>query len=166
MMPHIGIVALAALVPMIIGFTYYHPKTMGTFWMKESGVTEEKMKGANMPLIYILSLVFAFMLAFILYALTVHQTDLYSLHAEEKGFGAEGSATMLRLQDLMAEMGDRFRTFGHGAFHGAILAIFVALPILATNSMFERKSFKLIFINAGYWLITISLMGGIICQWA
>jgi len=44
--------------------------------------------------------------------------------------------------------------------------ILFALPILATNAMFERKSFKYIAINAGYWIITIGLMGGVISQWA
>jgi hypothetical protein len=43
--------------------------------------------------------------------------------------------------------------------------IFIALPILATQAMFERKSLKYVLINAGYWIITLALMGGIVCQW-
>jgi hypothetical protein len=38
------------------------------------------------------------------------------------------------------------------------------LPILATNALFERKGFKYIAINAAYWIITLAVMGGIICQ--
>ncbi len=165
MMPNIGIVALAALVPMIIGFLYYNPKTIGSAWMKEAGMTEEKIKNANMPLIYILSLVFSFVLGFAIFMLVVHQTDVYSLYAGEDGFGIDGSATMNHLNELISTIGDRYRTFKHGAFHGTVIGLLVVFPIIATNAMFERKSFKLIFINTGYWVITIALMGGILCQW-
>ena len=47
-----------------------------------------------------------------------------------------------------------YRTFGHGAVHGMFTGLFVALPILATNAMFERKGFKYIAVNTGYWIIT------------
>jgi len=43
--------------------------------------------------------------------------------------------------------------------------IFVVLPIMATNGMFERSSWKLIWVNVSYWVITLSIMGGIICAW-
>jgi hypothetical protein len=32
--------------------------------------------------------------------------------------------------------------------------------------LFERRSWKYIFINAGYWILTLTLMGGIICAYA
>jgi hypothetical protein len=31
--------------------------------------------------------------------------------------------------------------------------------------MFEKKSVKYVAINAGYWIVTLAIMGGIICQW-
>lgn len=65
----------------------------------------------------------------------------------------------------MANYGENYRTFKHGALHGAMTGIFIALPILATQAMFERKSLKYVLINAGYWIITLALMGGIVCQW-
>jgi hypothetical protein len=33
------------------------------------------------------------------------------------------------------------------------------------NGLFERKSLKYGFINAGFWIICMALCGGIICQW-
>jgi hypothetical protein len=33
----------------------------------------------------------------------------------------------------------------------------------ATNALFERKGWKYIWINTGYWVITVSIMGGILC---
>jgi len=32
--------------------------------------------------------------------------------------------------------------------------------------MFERRGFKYIAIHGGYWMLTLGLMGGIICQFA
>ena len=30
---------------------------------------------------------------------------------------------------------------------------------------FDQKSWKLLFINAGYWIVTLTIMGAIICGW-
>jgi hypothetical protein len=61
--------------------------------------------------------------------------------------------------------GDDYR-FTHGAFHAFfLLALFVALPLLATNAIFETKSWKYVAINAGYWIATLTIMGGIIAAW-
>lgn len=38
---------VAAISTLVVGFIWYNPKVFGTIWMKESGMTEEKMKGAN-----------------------------------------------------------------------------------------------------------------------
>jgi hypothetical protein len=67
---------------------------------------------------------------------------------------------------LNGEYGTNFRSFKHGALHGTIMAVLFAFPILAINALFERKGAKYIFIHLGYWVITIALMGGVICGWA
>lgn len=165
MFPHLGIVALAALVPMVMGFIYYNPKVIGTAWMKEANMTEEKMKNANMPLIFGLSYAFAFLLGVMLFSLVVHQTDLGSILINEEGFGQPGSEITIYMEDFMSKYGQNFRTFKHGALHGTIIGLLLVFPVFATNSMFERKSWKYTFINMGYWVITLALMGGILCQW-
>ena len=55
---------IATLTPMIIGFVYYHKAVFGKAWMDSIGMTEEKARSANMPLVFALSLVFSFLLAF------------------------------------------------------------------------------------------------------
>ena len=166
MFPNMLIVALAALVPLVIGFVYYNPNVLGKAWMKVSGMTEEKMKEGNMAVIYGTAYVLSFLAAFWLFTLVVHQTDHYSLLMNEPGFGEDGSETMSQIGAFMEAYGDRFRTFGHGATHGGLIGLFIGLPILLTNGLFEGKGFKYGFINAGYWIITFALMGGILCQWA
>jgi len=51
---------LAAMSSLVVGFIWYNPKVFGNIWMKESGMTEEKMKGSNMIMIFGLSIVYAF----------------------------------------------------------------------------------------------------------
>jgi hypothetical protein len=41
-------IVLAGLIPMVLGFVWYHPKVFGAAWMKSLGMTEEKLKEGNM----------------------------------------------------------------------------------------------------------------------
>jgi hypothetical protein len=165
---HMNMIAIlvAALVPMAMGFIWYNPKVMGTAWMNEAGMTEEKMKGANMGIIFGLSFVFALMLSMSMNMLVIHQMHVGSLfqhHAAE--MEDPNSVVGALYKTIMDNYGNEFRTFKHGALHGFLSCLFVILPVLATNAMFERKSWKYIWINFGYWAITFLIMGGIISAW-
>jgi len=52
--------AIAALIPLIMGFIWYGPMLFQKAWMKEMGFTEESLKGGNMALIFGLSYVLNF----------------------------------------------------------------------------------------------------------
>lgn len=158
------ILALAALVPLVMGFLWYGPMLFQKAWMKQMNFTEESLKGANMALIFILSYVFSFMIAFFLQFIVIHQMGVFSVLLESGATELQGD-TLTYFQDFMAKYGDNYRTFKHGVLHGVIAGVFLVLPILATQAMFERKSAKYVAINAGYWIITLGLMGGIVCQW-
>ncbi len=160
------VLAGAALIPMILGFIWYHPKVMGTMWMDACGFKAEDLKGGNMGLIFGLSYVFSFMLAIAINFVVIHQNHLFSALMSEPGFQKKTGDAWILVQEFMTKYGSNFRTFKHGAFHGLIDGILFALPILATNAMFERKGFKYIFVNSAYWIICISLMGGVICQFS
>lgn len=158
-------VLVAALFPTVIGALWYSPILFGKAWMAASGMTEEKAKKTNMVVVMLVSLVLSFFLAFALVSLTIHQMHVFSLMVEVEGFGEEGSTIMKYLEAFMSEHGQKYRTFGHGALHGGIAGLTLALPILGTNAMFEGKGFKYIAINVGYWIVTMTLMGGLICAW-
>lgn len=148
----------AAFSALVVGFIWYNPKVFGTAWMKEAEMTEEKMNGANMVKIFIMALIFAILLAMSLMSITIHQMGAYSLVQGELGI-------LPSYETFMSDYANEFRTFKHGAFHGIIGGIFIALPILGTNALFERKSAKYILINSGYWIVTMGVMGAIICGW-
>ncbi len=164
---HINMLAVvvAALVPMIMGFIWYNPKVFGKAWQVAAGVTDEKMKGANMAVIFGVSLVLSFLLACSLLSLTIHQLGVFSTLQGDPTIQDPNSELGKWFIDFMGKNGLNFRTFKHGMFHGALGGILIALPILGTNAMFERKGFKYIMINCGYWIITMMIMGGIVCGW-
>ena len=157
--------AIAALVPLVMGFLWYGPMLFKNAWMKEVGFTDESMKGANMALIFGLSYVLSFLLAFLMQTLVIHQFGAQSTLMGEPGFMEKTGEAFTTFQEFMVNYGDRFRTFGNGALHGGLLGVFIVLPVMGTNALFERKSFKYVALNDGYWIVTMSILGGILCQY-
>ena len=131
--PNFLAIILAALIPMIMGFIYYHPKVFGKAWMDSLGLTEEDLKKGNMAVIFGVSLLMSFLLSMFLLV-------------NVDGPGQEG----------------QYDSFKHGAFHGMLIGFMVAMPVMVTSGLFERKNFKNLAINVVYWVITISLMAGVI----
>lgn len=162
---NIWAILVAALVTMPIGFIWYNPKVFGTAWMNSIGVTDpEKMKeGANMGLIFGMSLFFAFLLSLALTPMVIHQMGIGSIL---QGLEVtKDSKIELVLDGQQIDWLNRFRTFKHGAFHGVFFGILIALPMIGTNALYEKRGFKYIAINAGYWIVNMAVMGGIICAW-
>lgn len=122
---------LAALGPLVVGFIWYNPKVFGKAWMASTGMTEEKAKQGNMPMIFGVSLVVAFLITMPLGYIVNH--DPASLHP-----------------------------CVHGMMHGAMIAFFIAMPVIVTHALYEQKSFKYIAINAGYWIVSMAVMGAIL----
>jgi hypothetical protein len=162
------IIALAALVPIIIGALYYNPKILGKSWIKATGLTEEELRKANMALVFGLTIVLSFMIAMILSGIVIHQYGLMSVIMNEPGVMKQdpNAEAVKWYNDAMAKYGTNFRTFKHGAFHGVLLAIMLVLPVIGINALFERKSFRYVMIHLGFWALCLGIMGGMICQWA
>jgi hypothetical protein len=153
----------AALIPMLLGFVYYHPKVMGTMWMQASGVGQEKMSGARMGIIFGVSFILALMLSLQMHFIVIHQMHLGSIVNGMPELNDANSAASKWLKFGLDNYGHNFRTFKHGAFHGTIAGFFFALPIVGTGALFERKGAKYILINGLYWILCLALMGGTIC---
>ncbi|MBK9336080.1 MAG: DUF1761 domain-containing protein [Lewinellaceae bacterium] len=155
----------AALIPFAIGGVWYHPKVLGTAWMRAAGLNEEQLKGGNMAVIFGLTYFLGLLLAAVLITLVIHQVHVGSILMEQPGFEDPQSEVGQLLSSFNEKYGQNFRTFKHGALHGTIAALFFALPVLGINALFERKSGKYIAIHTGYWVVTIALMGGVICAY-
>lgn len=158
------ILLLTALVPLLVGAVYYHPKVVGTAWMRVNNFTTKDLEGANMLLIFGLSYVLSIAIVLELQTMVIHQNGLLSLLAFQEGFDNPGSNVRGLFDDFMLTYGDVHRSFGHGAFHGAVVALLFVTPIIAINGLFERRNWKYVLIHAGYWLTSLVLMGGILGQ--
>ncbi|MBL0735427.1 DUF1761 domain-containing protein [Flavobacterium sp. GN10] len=153
---------IAAIVTLVTGFIWYSPKVFGTIWMKENNLTQEELRKGNMLKIFGLTYVFSLMITMTLMSLTIHQSG---------AIGMVGGPPLMdsakpSFAAFMADYGMAYRTFKHGALHGFMSGLFFAFPLIGINGLFERKSWKYIFIHAGYWILTLTLMGGIICGFA
>jgi len=133
--------ALSTIIPMVVGFIYYHPKVAGTIWMQANGFTLESLGKGPKPIMFLVALVLSFLLSmFVNFNVT--------------GPGQE-----------VAEDGHSYVTFQHGIVHGIILTVVFVAPILGTMGIFEKKSMKWFLVNIGYWLITLCIMAGILSAW-
>ncbi len=156
---------VSAIVPLLIGSIWYHPKVFGSAWMKLVGLSEADAQKMNMPMVFGLTLLLGFFLAVQLNFIVIHQMGVYSSTANEPNVADPSSEAGAMVAAFMDKYGNNFRTFRHGVLHGILTGLFLVLPVLAINAMFERKTWRYIWINAGYWVVTLALMGGIICAW-
>lgn len=124
---------IATIIPISIGFLYFKA-IFGNTWLDSIGIAEKKIKKTNMILIIGVSIILSFFLSFFL------------LNFNNSGINQEGD----------------FDTFQHGAWHGTFIAITVVSPVIITNGLFGRKSWKNMLINILYWIITLALMGGVL----
>ena len=153
-------ILVAALSTLVVGFIYYNPKVFGNAWIREAGLNEEELKkGANMGKIFAMAILYAFFISFILQFLVVHQFGPMGM------IGGDPTVAKPSYQAFMNDYGTAFRTFKHGMLHGFMSGLFLALPIIGTNALFERRSFKYTLITGGFWIVCFTIMGGILSAW-
>ncbi|MFM2214604.1 MAG: hypothetical protein RL427_1867 [Bacteroidota bacterium] len=151
-------ILLAALSALVIGFIWYNPRVFGAVWMKEIGITEEQLKGSNMFKMLAGTFVYAFLISFILQFLVIHQMGAYGM------IGGDPTLAKPSFNAFMADYGTAFRTFKQGALHGFMSGLFLALPLIGTGALYEKRSFKYVLIAGGFWVVCFTVMGGIICM--
>lgn len=62
----------AALIPLIIGFLWYHPKVFGRVWMIQTGMTNESGKSMNMPVVFGMTFVAGLILCVAMNLISTH----------------------------------------------------------------------------------------------
>ena len=123
-------IAAGAILFMILGFIWFHPKVFGQSWMLGAGLSEVDMKNAN-PMVMVGALLMAGVLSYSL--------SKYAGHTEEG-----------------------MSQFVHGMYHGFMPAIMYVAPVLVSKGLFEKKSLSWILTVAAYWVLAITLAGGIV----
>ena len=131
-------VLAAAFARFMFGWLWYSA-LFGKSWMKESGVSEKEMKGGvgkAIPIDLITCIIMAFVLG----------------HAVKYAMASPSMAQMPHL--------------GGGMVCGFFNWLGFVAPILLGSVIYEKKSMKLFWINAGYNLVTLMIMGAILALWA
>lgn len=158
--------AAAALIPLIIGFIWYNPKVFGKAWMNAAGLTEKDLEGANMIKIFGLTYLFSFLLAVEIGPSVIHQMGMNSLMVSELQKETPDQEMLDFYDEFNEKFGEKHRSFGHGVFHGILGGLLWGLGLIGITALFERRSFKYIFLHLGYWVICTGLIGGVLAQFA
>lgn len=130
-----AVVVAAALPGFIVGYVWYGP-LLGKAWMRESGMTEEKIAQGNMGRTFGVALLLQLIIASFLAMFF---------------FSDPASAELINA--------------GSGAFYGFLTGFGWAAMAIGVNALFEQKSFMYIAINGSYWVIVFTLMGLILGAW-
>lgn len=133
-------VLVAGISAFVLGGVWYSPLLFGKAWMSENKLTEEDVKKGNAAKIY----GWAFVLSLIMAA------NLAMFLADTP---AECTGNCAQKTDI---------TWGTIAGFLAGIWGFCAIAIAA---LFEQKTARYIFINGGYALLALTLMGAIIGVW-
>ncbi|MDB5281695.1 MAG: hypothetical protein JWO06_770 [Bacteroidota bacterium] len=155
----------AALIPLIIGSVWYHPKIFGGIVMKSSGASDEKMGVGRTILIFVLAYAASYYIAGSLRSIVIHQYGLLSMLANHPEVHQAGTELNTTVQGLLDKYGTEFRTFKHGALHGAYTGLYFITPVFLILTLFERKRWSYLAIHGVYWIICLALMGGVVCQY-
>lgn len=162
MVPNFLVIGASALIPFFIAYAWFHPKVFGgTTWAEVAGLTQAQNDTPIKPYQLGLSIVLNFFLAFGIYNLAVHESGVFGMVSADSAALTTGTAAA-----FLAEYSGRHLSFGHGMIHGGIQTILCfILPIIGYAVIFERKSKKYLFVNLGFWIVSLALMGGVISQW-
>ncbi len=160
MIPNLIIIVGCAFIPMLLGMIWYNPSLFGAAWLNEAGMTQDDMKANQKPLKFFLGFVCNFLLAFGLFTAVVHEFSVLGLVGGDVELLKTGTAAA-----FLGEYGGTFARFSHGIVHGIVAAFVFALPFIGHQCLWSGKSWKYFFIDFGFWLVCMILMGGVVAQW-
>ncbi|MBR9776215.1 MAG: DUF1761 domain-containing protein [Cytophagales bacterium] len=122
-------VIVASVSSFLVGGVWYGP-LFGKGWMHAFGFTESDLNTRNMPKVFGLSLLLAFVAAL----------------------------------NLELFIGGNANT-SYGLIAGFLAGFGWVATLLGILYLFENRSFKAFLINAGYCILALTLMGGILGAW-
>jgi hypothetical protein len=128
-------VLVAGVVSMALGFLWYSPVLLGKQWMKEKGLTSDKLKKAQkeMGKLYGLSFVVSLITACILFHVMTFSENFYHYPSVQTGL-----------------------TSGFWMWLGFMM------PVQITATIFGDRNWKLFGIDTGYQLASVLAMGAVL----
>lgn len=133
-------VLVAGISSFVVGGIWYSPGLFGKGWMKDNNLNEDDIKKGNKGKIFGWTFIFSLLMA----------ANLGMFLADGPSTCPEGC---FQKTDLI-----------WGTTAGFLAGIWTFCAI-AIHSLFELKTWRLIFINGFYSLVSLTLMGAIIGAW-
>lgn len=159
-------IAVASIVPLTVGAIWYNKNVFGKIIAQESGNAN---KQGHPAMVYGITLALSILLAVVVDELATHDAFVKGAlyYVTDRTMVPEPGTEAARWLDYYnTTLAPDNHTAKHGAFHGLfIVGICIALPIIATNALFEGKKFKYIAVNAGYWIVCVTIMAAILAAW-
>lgn len=162
MWPNFLVLFGCSFIPFFVAYAWFHPKAFGgEQWKRVANLTDEQNNKVITPLQLGLSILLNFLIAFGIFNATVHATHVLAITGPDANALKSGVGLA-----FMEAYGNNFHTLQHGIGHGLFFGLFCfVIPILGYAVIFERKSFKYLLVNAGFWGISLTLMACIISRW-
>lgn len=162
MQPNFLVLIGCAFIPFVLGYIWFHPNVFGgKTWQSLANLTDEQMSKEIKPWQLLVTILLNFFISVGVFICTVHQTHVFALTGPDVDAFKGGTALA-----FMQEYGENFHTFKHGIGHGLVICLlFFVIPILGYAVIFERKRVKYLFVNAGFWGISLTLMACTISKW-
>lgn len=91
-------------------------------------------------------------------------TDELKAGSKLRSFGMTAVFSLIMAANLAAFLADAKTDLAWGTTAGFLAGIWT-FSAIAIHSLFELKSWRLIFINGGYSLVSLTLMGAILGAW-
>lgn len=136
--PSLVAVLAAASAAVAIGGVWYSPLLLGDIWVAEAGVTEAPIRAGDRAKTFAIALAALLVMSY-------------------------GLAILI---GPASEVADGFYSPSQqGAFHGFLTACGWTLSALVVVGRFERRSWKYLAVNGGYWIVAMTAMGGILGAW-
>ncbi|MEO8637961.1 MAG: DUF1761 domain-containing protein [Candidatus Taylorbacteria bacterium] len=129
-------IIVAAIINMALGFFWYSQILFGKKWMTLMGVKEVDMKKG------------------------MSSNDMWKNY----GLTFVGAVITAFVLSLFAYYKSA-DTLLEGALLGALLWIGLVIPTSLSGVLFEKKPVNLYFINMGFYLVSLIVMGGIVAVW-
>ncbi len=133
-------ILVAGISSFVVGGIWYSPGLFGKAWMKDNNLTTETIKKGNSGKIFGWTLIFSLVMA-----------------ANLGMFLSDGPA------NCPVECAPK-ANLEWGTMAGFLAGIWTFCAI-AIHSLFEQKTWRLIFINGFYSIVALTLMGAIIGAW-
>jgi hypothetical protein len=156
----------AALVPVILGMIWYNPLFFGKMLSRANGTTPPAMTPSRTALAFILTYIGGYLIAsHVLGSIVIHQNGLHGMLAGQKDLNIPGTELYGHVTWLMDHYGTNYRTFKHGALHGSFTGLYLVFPVVGIIALFESRNIIWVAVHSLYWILCLTIMGGIICAY-